>query len=187
MKKLSVVLLCMIIVLFLYSCSSSEAGTSSTYTVTKNGTDYVVDSDNGTISDGTHSYRYEISGSSSGYSINITYPDGSAYWRQTQKSDGSTTWHGGWSDNYDANRYIDGDTLCDVLEEDIPKEKGSRNVLLILFLFVVGIFTAVSPHTAWYLGYGWRYKNAEPSDLALGLNRFGGVVVIIVAAIIFFI
>lgn len=51
-------------------------------------------------------------------------------------------------------------------------------------LIVMGIFQLVSPQTAWYLSYGWRYKDAEPSDIALVMERVGGVVAIIVGIII---
>ncbi|MGN0250750.1 MAG: DUF6199 family natural product biosynthesis protein [Oliverpabstia sp.] len=44
----------------------------------------------------------------------------------------------------------------------------------------MGAFNTAAPSVAWYLEYGWRYKNAEPSDLALGLNRVGGIIAIIV-------
>ena len=187
MKRIFVGLLCALLVISLCSCSSSKDGTSTVYAVNKNGTDYVVDTDKGTIFDGTHTYQYELSGSSSGYSIKITYPDGSTYWWNTHNSGNLVTGGGGWSDDYDEKRYVDGRTLCDVLEEDVPKEKNPKNIFLILLLFVVGIFNTVTPHTAWYLEYGWRYKNVEPSDLALGLNRFGGVVALIAAVIMIFV
>ncbi|MBE6962450.1 MAG: hypothetical protein E7445_08365 [Ruminococcaceae bacterium] len=60
-------------------------------------------------------------------------------------------------------------------------------MLLILVLLAVGIFNTVSPHTAWYLENGWRFKNAEPSDLALGMTRLAGIVFIAVAIITFFV
>ena len=187
MKKIYPALLCTLIVVVLCSCSFSKTGRSATYTVTKYGMDYVVDYDKGTISDGTYIYRYELSGGSKGYSINITYPDASTYWWTAQNNGSFSSGYGGWSDDYNENRYVDGRTLCDVLEENVPKEKESKNILVILFLFVIGIFNIVSPATAWYLEYGWRYKNAEPSGLALGMNRFGGVIAIIVAVIMIFV
>lgn len=184
MKKLLIAILSVLLVVSLCSCSASKDKAGATYTVNKGGTAFVVDPGNGTIFDGTHTYQYEISGSSSDYSINITYPDGSTYWWRTHNSGGGTVGSGGWSDDYDETRYVDGWTLCDVLEENAPKEKDPKNVLVILVLFVIGIFNTVSPRTAWYLEYGWRYKNAEPSDLALGLNRLGGIVAMIAAVII---
>ena len=43
-----------------------------------------------------------------------------------------------------------------------------------LLIIAVGIFNMVKPESAWYMEYGWRYKDAEPSDLALTVNRFAG-------------
>lgn len=186
MKRFLIAILGVLLVFSLCSCSFSYTGTRSTYTVNKYGTDYVVDPDNGTISDGTHTYQYELSVSSGGYSINITYPDGSTYWWNAQRRGNVTTGSGGWSDDYDENRYVDGGTLCDVLEENNPRENGSDNMILIFFLLAVGIFNTVWPHAAWHLEYGWRYKNAEPSGFALALNRFGGIIAIIIAVIMAF-
>lgn len=186
MKKLLIPILGILLMFSLCSCSFSDSGTSSTYTVNKYGTDYVVDPDNGTIYDGSHTYKYVLYESSRGYTINITYPDGSTYWWNAEKSSNVTTGYGGWSDDYDFSRYADGQTLCDILEEKMPCEKGSENILLTFLLFAVGIFNTLWPHAAWYLEYGWRFKNAEPSDLVLGLNRFGGIIAIVVAIIVAF-
>lgn len=122
-------------------------------------------------------YQYEFSGNKSSYDVNITYPDGSTYWFHMSGGAG----HGGWSDDYDEDRYVDGDTLSDVLLEKAPKEVNSGNWLAALIIAIVGIFNIVSPYSAWYLEYGWRYKNAEPSDIALGLNRVVGVIAVVAA------
>lgn len=187
MKKLLIAAISVLLVMSLCACSSSEGETGRTYTANRNGITYVIDLENGTVFDGTHTYQYEISGDSGGYSIDITYPDGSTYWWRTQSSGSFTTGSGGWSDDYHENRYVDGDTLCDVLEEIVPKEREPKNVLLIVVLLVLGSFNTFSPYTAWYLEYGWRYRNAEPSDLALGLNRLGGIAAIIFAVILIFV
>ena len=186
MKRFLVAILGVLMILSLCSCSPSDAGTNSAYTVNMNGTDYVVDPDNRTISDGKHTYQYNLTVGSSNYSIEITYPDGSTFWWHAQSSGGVTTGGGGWSDDYDADRYVDGQTLCDVIEEKVPQTSGNANVFLIFVLIAVGIFNTLWPHAAWYLEYGWRYKNAEPSGLVLGLNRFGGIIAIIVAVIMTF-
>jgi len=95
--------------------------------------------------------------------------------------------HGGWSDDYDEDRYVDGDTLSDVLLKKAPKEVNSGNWLAALIIAIVGIFNIVSPYSAWYLEYGWRYKNAEPSDTALGLNRVVGVIAVVAAVVLLFV
>ena len=187
MKKLLSALISVLLALSLCACSHTPETESTTYTVNKYGTDYVVDPENGTIFDGTHTYQYSVSGSSSGYDIDITYPDGSTYWWHTQTGGSIISGSGGWSDDYDETRYVDGRTLCDVIEEDAPRPRHSKNVLLIFILLVLGIFNTAVPQAAWYLEYGWRYKDAEPSDLALGLNRLGGAVAIIAAVILIFV
>jgi hypothetical protein len=180
MKKIYIFLLTMVILISLCGCSSSA---NTTYTVTKDGTDFIVDPENSTISDGVNTYQYTFSGNTTTYKVEITYPDSSSYWFSMQNNNGN----GGWSENYDENRFIAGDTLRDVLIEKAPKESFPGKVVFIILLLGIGVFNMVSPHTAWYLEYGWRYKNAEPSDLALGLNRVGGVFAIIVAIILIFV
>lgn len=178
MKK--IILIVVVIVIFLLSaCGTAE----TVYTVVKNDISYVVDKDNQTISDGSHTYRFEFSGNSSSYNVNIVYPDGSTYWFSQSGSMG----HGGWSEDYDEDRYVDGDTLCDVLIEKAPKKINSGKFIWVLILAAVGVFNIVSPQTAWYLEYGWRYKNAEPSDLALGFNRVTGGIAVVAAVIFIFI
>ena len=89
MKRILVLFLTALLTLTVCGCSKSR---STTYTVTRNGTEYVVNQENGTISDGTYTYQYTLSVYSSGYSVHITYPDGSTYsWRTQTNGSGSGT------------------------------------------------------------------------------------------------
>ena len=178
MKKRMAIL---IIFVMLLLCACSEAGT--VYTVVRDDISYMVDVENHTISDGTHTYQYEFSGNSNDYNVDIVYPNGSTYWFNQSGFSG----YGGWSDDYDEDKYVDGDTLCEVLLEKAPKEAHPERIFASILFAAVGVFQIISPYTAWYLGYGWRYKNAEPSDAALGLNRVMGVVAVIIAVIFLFI
>lgn len=45
--------------------------------------------------------------------------------------------------------------------------------ILVLIMSIVAIF---APHTSWYLSTGWRFKNAEPSNLILAVNRIVGFI-----------
>ena len=160
--------------------------TVGAYTVEKNGTKFEVDTEKHTIFDGTHTYEYEFSGNSSDYTVDITYPDGSSYWWKMSGSSG----YGGWSEDYNTDKYADGGMLCDVLLENVPKAPSAKkvgNIFVSIILVLLGIFSIAAPETVWYLEHGWRYKDAEPSDLALGMNRVGGVVEIIVAIILLFV
>ncbi|GGH31043.1 DUF6199 family natural product biosynthesis protein [Paenibacillus segetis] len=51
-------------------------------------------------------------------------------------------------------------------------------------LLIIGIISAASPNTAWYLSVGWKIKDAEPSEAALAMNRVVGVIASIVGLII---
>lgn len=59
--------------------------------------------------------------------------------------------------------------------------------LLAIVLLGVGLFNILSPQTAWYLSEGWKFRDAEPSDLALGLARAGGVVCCLIGVILIFV
>ena len=181
MKRLSPCFLWMALLLLLAGCSAKE--TPNNYTVEKYGSLYTVDMENSTISDGTYTYQYELQGMSNGYALQITYPDGSTYWWNGSPSGG----YGGWSDDYDENRYVSGFTLMQILEEGQPVEQPRKNIPLALLLLAIGIFHAGWPRIAWHLQYGWRFKDAEPSDLALGVNRFGGAIAMLVGILVLFI
>lgn len=172
-----VVLLC----ICLGACSREESGPK---TVVRNNKTYTIDDEAMTISDGKHTYRYQIQGSgTSRVDFDITYPDGSSYYWTQSMSGGMGHGYGGWSDDYDEKKYVDGQTLIAVLETQIPEPKEPKNVILIFILIAVGLFNALTPETAWYLSDGWRYKNAEPSDTALEFTRFGGIAAIVIGVL----
>ena len=77
-------------------------------------------------------------------------------------------------------------TLKRVLERSPSaksEKKSTKNVGLILVLLFVGGINTAFPQAAWYLETGWKIKDAEPSDAALTWNRVGGVVALIIAAV----
>ena len=89
--------------------------------------------------------------------------------------------HGGWSDDYDETRYVEGRVLMNVLETQMPRESEPKNVLMIIFLLGAGIFNVAAPKVSWYLSDGWRFKDAEPSEAALEWGRFVGIILIVIA------
>lgn len=54
-------------------------------------------------------------------------------------------------------------------------------------LVLLGALAVAFPRALWFFDHGWRYKNAEPSALALGLNRAVGVLALIAGLICFFV
>lgn len=146
------------------------------YTVTP------IDNDKGTITDGTNTYSYCYDASGSSYSVTFTYPDGETY---TWKEDGNFS-SGATSPDFDSGKYPDGMTLDRVLKRSPAakhEEKSTKNWGIILFLLFVGGINTACPQLTWYLDVGWKVKDGEPSEAALGWSRTVGVVLLIVAVV----
>ena len=140
---------------------------------------FTVDTQAQTITRGDDVYRYAYSANK----VTITYPNGAEYWWRYEQNGGS----GGWNGDYDTDRYADGWTIVNALSYKAHQETGSGgNGFLGLLLMALGLFHLISPHTAWYLSHGWRFKDAEPSDLALALNRMGGGIALLIGLLLVF-
>lgn len=159
------------------------------YTVYSYGAPYTIDTEGRTISDGTYTYGYEYA--ASGSSVSFTYPDGNVYSAGIQSANSSGAGGlsaGSVSADYDYNSgYTDPLSLCYALAS--PREpkgaasSGSNHPFVALLLCGVGIFNLAAPKASWYLSYGWRFKDAEPSDAAITLSRIGGGIAVVIGVI----
>ena len=144
--------------LLLAGCSGEQAGT---YEVTVGENTFTVDREAGTISGGGQVCRYTVEGDE----IRITYRDGASYFEE---------------------RHTNGST-AEALAQEVPKASGGGGMALFgLLLIALGIWNVASPRSVWYLSYGWRYKDVEPSDAALVLGRVGGGIGIVAGAALLF-
>ena len=179
MKKMCVILL-VLLMLLLPACGQEEA--QSVYSVGIDNVQLTVDTQNMTISDGMYTYHYKAISIGSGIQTTITYPNGATFYWSWSGNVGS----GGWSEDYDDSTYTDGHILLQALEMKPGtqnKRERSGNPLAGLLILGLGLWNAVAPYSSWYLSHGWRYKDAEPSDAALGFTRFGGIVAILVGVV----
>lgn len=159
------------------------------YTVYSYGAPYTIDTQSRTISDGTYTYGYEYA--ASGSSVSFTYPDGNVYSAGIQSANSSGAGGvsaGSVSADYDySSGYTDPLSLCYALAS--PREtkraasSGSNHPFVALLLCGVGIFNLAAPKVSWYLSYGWRFKDAEPSDAAITLSRIGGAIAVVIGVI----
>lgn len=173
MKRLIPVLLCLLLILC--GCRADPVRT-----VEYGGVSYTVDTENSTIEDGTYVYTYQTDGNT----VTITYPDGSSYWYTSSRSGQVTVGTFGWSDDYRDDRYVPGSTLEDVLEEVLEDEGANGGIILGgLVLCALGVWYVAAPCSVWYLEWGWRYKDAEPSDAALIFGRVAGVFLLVMGVI----
>ena len=174
MKRPIFLMLCLLAAILLTACGGRRESAS---TYEKDG--YTVDREAGTITHGEDVYTFTVSGGGSSSSIRITYPNGATYFWEWSGNGG----HGGWSDDYDPVRYADGDFLRDLLDFQAPAQEEEISPLLIVLLLAVGGFNLAAPRASWYLTYGWRYKDAEPSGVALVLNRVVGALAVLLAVV----
>lgn len=181
--KQRLVLLIAVCLLLLPACGKST-GDSNVYNVEYGGKTYTVNQNEQTISVDGYICEFDVSSRGNTTDVTITYPDGSSWWQSWSNGSG----HGGFSNDYDDSRYVSGYTLWNVLERGNPGSgNGSAHAGLGILLVLFGVVEAVFPKGSWWLSHGWRYKNAEPSDLALGLGRAVGVGMILVGVICFFV
>lgn len=119
--------------------------------------------------------------------VTFTYPDGETYWWKTHAHGG----FGGWSNGFHQGEYPEGSTLFDVLQQATSKGTNKSsidlgNIFVAILVASLGLWSTISPQSVWYLNHGWRYKDAEPSDAALVITRMGGVIALLLAAVILF-
>ncbi|WP_338541173.1 DUF6199 family natural product biosynthesis protein [Paenibacillus tundrae] len=58
------------------------------------------------------------------------------------------------------------------------------SVFIGVLALILGVLFAIWPYLGWYLRLGWRLKDAEPSDLALSVDRILGVVLVIIGLVL---
>ncbi len=167
MKRKHLLITALALMLLLTCCAAQ-----TTYTAERDGKTFLLDTEAKTVTEGSHVYRYEHSGDSSRYSLTITYPDGSSYWTSSSGGVGTS----GWSQDYDESAFVPGETLSQIILSVSPQKGVGGQILGGLLLILLGVLDAAFPKAAWYIGYGWRFKNAEPTEAALFLARLGGVV-----------
>ena len=172
MKKRLIILLLMAAVL-LAACTQNE--NKHIYETAVNDQLFTVDTKQNTITHMSDVYRYEDGKWPEG--MRIIYPNGADF----QNGIGSS--------NYDPERYVDGETLIGVASGAESRKADNKveigNLFLGLFLCGVGAFNLFCPQLAWYLEFGWKFRDAEPSDFYLGFIRFGGGVAALIGIVLF--
>ena len=137
----------------------------------------------GTISsdNGIYRFSYETDGT-----FNIIYPDGYVHTHRNAQG-AMLDWTGEKSP--EELGYINAIFLAEAVNEAVMNPIGINNanartkevpLIASLLIIAVGIWQTCSPKSMWWLSKGWLYKNAEPSDMALIMYGFGGVVIVFV-------
>lgn len=199
MKKTLSLILLLALAVVLTACADSTPAEPESVHMNVENQDLTVTFDPGTWSSGkieAENGTYTFAYTSSGRTVNfeLVYPDGYVY-SHAYTQDGN---FGAYASppEYDAaalleKGYLDAvsmdwalDNIVDSKVQQQNRRAPSGSTFLVgLLLIGLGIWNAVSPQTAWYLSHGWKFKDAEPSDMAIGAYRFSGVLAAIAGLI----
>ena len=180
--KRSFFALFLLLVLVLSACNREP--TSSVYTAEVNGLKFIVDPSVGTIQCNGETYRLSVDIVGPGRETTITYPDGSKYF-WTEAGNGS---YGGWSNDYDPDRYIAGEVLLSAWDYTRPATRErSGNPAVGILCVILGLVNLIFPKLVWFLKHGWAFRDAEPSTVALKFIRISGAVVSVFGILFLFI
>ena len=183
MKKVVLLVVCMLLLLSLCACSGSK----EPYTVKEGWRTFEIDPEVGTISHKEDVFRYDISNDPDGYTLTITYPDGSTYFVKQQEFNSGTHRTSGHSEDYDAMRYVDGGILYNALENELPAPLFPGNPVLGFILIILGALLILIPKLFWWLKIGWLLNDAQPAKYTLIVFQVIGVLTILFGIIKLFI
>ena len=185
MKRFCAIVLLTVALLTMDGCSGNTVAVveKGSYTVCVGEELLTVDPVKGTITaENGDVYTYVIADNS----VTFTYPNGHEYFWNYTSGVGTESLDG----NPDGYRYLNGLTLETAVEREIDAVKPARNpghLFFALLCFLIGILNIVFPYAGWYLKYGWRFRDAEPSDAVLTMNRVAGFIAVIIGFIFLFI
>ncbi len=173
-------LLLVALLLLLSSCGKKAA---QPYQMTEGGKTYTVDPQARTVTQGEQVYHY----STTKDSISVTLPDGTTHRKQVLSGGPSehTSVHvEAYYGAPDGEPPLE-DILFSVLTKEYPTPRIHFN-LLGLLIALPGLFSLVCPERAWELSWGWRYRDAQPSDDALAVERLTGIFALFFGLLLFF-
>lgn len=78
--------------------------------------------------------------------------------------------------------------MWDILQLDqrLERDRSDSHPVLGGVLLLLGIVHLAFPRKMWELQYGWRYENAEPTDVALQVEAISGLVIALIGAALLF-
>lgn len=174
MKHFRLLLPLLVLALVLSGCAREPVP----YEYTSGDRTVSVDPINRTITGNGEVFTYVIVDMGATQRYEIIFPDGSIYLWTDSGNGGS----GSWSDNFDTDRWLYANFLVDALKESAPRQK-TGNVLVGLLVMGLGTLNFFQPQLHIHLKYGWRFRNAEPSDAYLAMTRFGGLLMAVLGLI----
>ena len=191
------VILLLLAAILLTGCAATEAQPQEPYSQYVGSIRFDVDPAARTITARGYVFTYSYIDNGDTRGVSVTYPNGAVVTKTTTYDSngigmGTTSW-----DNADPeflssveSTYVDCYALLMVVPEQPAKEvKGEFAPLILVGIgfAAIGVWMYARPDVHWYWSHGWMYKDAEPSDAALGAIGAMGIISIILGVIMFLI
>lgn len=175
MLKLLSLFLCL---LLLPGCSSSESGEPQPYRAEVDGQQISVSFgeltlDQGSIQtpQGTYFFEYASDGS-----LQLTYPNGFVGILQEVNGAYASSWP--YEQTPEELGYLSMLSMDWALEDAMASRSADNirpgEILTGFILLALAAWLLLRPRDLWFLAWGWRYKDVQPSDLVLLLYRLLG-------------
>lgn len=178
MKRIIAVLLTMVLLLSLTACGPRKRTGREDVYLEEAGVTVTIDYDNETIRCGDDLYTYTVSRDY----CTINYPNGATYWDYGM-------YHVP-DEDYDPERYLPAELLLPLLAHQqaaMSRNKSGLDITAVLsfvLLLTLGLWAIISPESMAYLRGGWRFKNAEPTEWAITMERIAGIFFLIMALVL---
>ncbi|MCA0386570.1 MAG: hypothetical protein LCH34_13395 [Firmicutes bacterium] len=181
-KKQVILLMVFILLLSLLSGCSSQQNS-----MTIDGKTVTLNLESREIQADDQVYRYVTDETQ----IEIEYPNGMVF-RRVYETEGTVDDWIKTSETVDATYldkmgYLEPNVLINQVirfSPDSDSDQKDSPSALGVFLVTLGILNVLFPKWFWNIQYGWRYKNTEPTDTAINIQRLGGIIAIIVGFIL---
>ncbi len=193
-RKCLIIAILAALLLLLTACGSGNQAKSYDLTVDVyvDGNELRIQFDDDSFSSGSiwemsGTYKFEIKAQSDGNRFTLQYPDGYVYTR-TERDGMIAITEGYTAEERKAKGFPDGGEVAQAIKRAAftPQSDDANNgpaIVAAILVLLVGLWHLCAPASAWYLEWGWRYKDAEPSDIALTLYRVSGGVILIIGVI----
>lgn len=173
---------------FLLSCSRQEEPASNLIEgMDVNGVQYCIHLEKQTAKIAENEFSYSLTGDYEAYNLSVIGPNK----ERIEFQGGESGSAGRFGDGIDFKILDQVHILENVLVENVLKPSQSSHnfgsIIVGVFFIGIGILYAINPRFVFDISEGWRYKNLEPSDLALTINRVIGIVIIVIGIIVIFI
>ena len=177
MKRMIALFLTAVLLLSLTACGPRKRTGREDIYLEEADVTVTIDYDNETIQYGNDRYTYTVTRD---YCI-IHYPNGADYW--------DYGFYHTPDENYDPERYLPAELLLPLLAHQQAAMNRNNSgqditaVLSFILLLTLGLWAIISPESMAYLRGGWRFKNAEPTEWAITMERITGIFFLIMALV----